>query len=90
MLIRSENDNHDLRVFPSKESMENHLVSQIIQIIEENIYNQIINNIITNIEFTGGCPGNLLAISKLVNGMTVEEIEQTVSTQVKTIKLKKI
>ena len=41
MLIRSENDNHDLRVFPSKESMENHLVSQVIQIIEENTYNRI-------------------------------------------------
>ncbi|MBE6154788.1 MAG: TIGR03905 family TSCPD domain-containing protein [Firmicutes bacterium] len=40
------------------------------------------NNIITNIEFTGGCPGNLLAISKLVNGMTVEEIE----TKLKDIK----
>lgn len=41
MLIRSETDNHDLRIFPSKESMENHLVSQVIQIIEENTYNKI-------------------------------------------------
>ena len=41
MLIRSENDNHDLRIFPSKESMENHLVSHVIQIIEENTYNKI-------------------------------------------------
>lgn len=41
MLIRSENNNHDLRIFPSKESMENHLVSQVIQIIEENTYNKI-------------------------------------------------
>lgn len=41
MLIRSEKDNHDLRIFPSKESMENHLVSQVIQIIEENTYNKI-------------------------------------------------
>ncbi len=41
MLIRSENDNHNLRIFPSKESMENHLVSQVIQIIEENTYNNI-------------------------------------------------
>ena len=34
------------------------------------------NNVITNIRFTGGCNGNLKAISILVNGMTVEEIEK--------------
>ena len=33
-------------------------------------------NIITNVEFTGGCNGNLKAVSKLVNGMTVDEIEE--------------
>lgn len=32
-------------------------------------------NIIRNIEFLGGCNGNLKAISKLVDGWTVEEIE---------------
>lgn len=32
-------------------------------------------DVITNIEFTGGCNGNLKAISKLCNGMTVDEIE---------------
>lgn len=31
---------------------------------------------ITNISFTGGCNGNLKAISKLVDGMTAEEIAQ--------------
>jgi len=41
LLIRSENDNHNLRIFPSKESMENHLVSQVMQIIEDNTYNNI-------------------------------------------------
>ena len=30
---------------------------------------------ITNVRFTGGCNGNLKAISKLVDGMTVDEIE---------------
>ena len=30
---------------------------------------------VSNIEFTGGCNGNLKAISKLVDGWTVEEIE---------------
>ena len=29
---------------------------------------------ITNIEFTGGCNGNLKAIAKLVDGMKAEEI----------------
>lgn len=33
------------------------------------------DNVITNIQFFGGCNGNLKAISKLVEGMTVEEIE---------------
>ena len=32
-------------------------------------------NVVTGIRFTGGCNGNLKAISKLVDGMTVEEIE---------------
>ena len=33
------------------------------------------DNVISNIEFTGGCNGNLKAISKLVDGWTVEKIE---------------
>ena len=33
-------------------------------------------NVITNISFYGGCNGNLKAISKLVNGWTVERIEE--------------
>lgn len=41
MLVRSEQNNDNLRIFPTKESMENHLVSQVIQIIEENTYNKI-------------------------------------------------
>ena len=31
-------------------------------------------DVITNISFLGGCNGNLKAISKLVDGWTVEEI----------------
>ncbi len=34
-------------------------------------------NVIRNVAFTGGCNGNLKAISKLVDGMTVEQIEST-------------
>ena len=33
-------------------------------------------NVVKNIEFIGGCNGNLKAISKLVDGMTVEYIEE--------------
>ncbi len=47
----------------------------------ENTCAQIISfdindNIISNIEFYGGCNGNLKAISKLLEGSTVEEIEE--------------
>lgn len=31
---------------------------------------------ISNVEFIGGCHGNLKAISKLVDGMSVKEIEE--------------
>ena len=33
-------------------------------------------NVVTNISFMGGCNGNLKAISKLVDGWTVEQIEE--------------
>ena len=33
-------------------------------------------DVIRNIEFMGGCNGNLKAISKLVDGWTVDKIEQ--------------
>ena len=33
------------------------------------------DGIVTNIAFTGGCNGNLKAVSKLVDGMRVEQIE---------------
>lgn len=32
-------------------------------------------DVVSNIEFIGGCNGNLKAISKLVDGFTVEQIE---------------
>jgi uncharacterized protein (TIGR03905 family) len=36
-------------------------------------------NVITNVKFTGGCNGNLKAVSKLVEGMTVEAIIEKLS-----------
>ncbi len=34
------------------------------------------NNVVTNISFVGGCNGNLQAVSRLVDGFTVDEIEK--------------
>ena len=34
------------------------------------------DNIVTNVKFYGGCNGNLKAISKLVDGMSVDKIEE--------------
>lgn len=36
-------------------------------------------DVVKNIQFIGGCNGNLKAISKLVDGLTVEEIEEKLS-----------
>lgn len=41
-----------------------------------NIKVEIDGNIVQNVEFTGGCNGNLKAISILVKGWTVEQIEE--------------
>ena len=37
------------------------------------------NGIVHNVVFTGGCSGNLKAIQKLVDGFTVEQINNTLS-----------
>ena len=42
----------------------------------QNIKFEIEENIIKNVVFTGGCDGNLKAIPLLVDGMTVEQIEE--------------
>lgn len=35
-------------------------------------------NIVRNVKFTGGCNGNLQAIPKLVEGLTVEQVEEKI------------
>ncbi len=35
---------------------------------------EVENNIVSNVEFIGGCPGNLVAISKLVEGQNIEHV----------------
>ena len=32
------------------------------------------DNIVKNVKFTGGCNGNLQAVSRLVEGLTAEEV----------------
>jgi len=53
LLIRHEQDKRNLRVFPSRESMENHLVSQMMQFIDENIYKSIsVSQICKNLSYS--------------------------------------
>ena len=35
-------------------------------------------NVVHNVTFTGGCNGNLQAIPRLVEGLTVEEVESKI------------
>lgn len=45
-------------------------------VCSQHISFDIDGDVITNIEFYGGCNGNLKAISKILDGWTVEEIEK--------------
>lgn len=36
-------------------------------------------DIVRNVKFTGGCNGNLQAIPRLVEGMTVDEVERRIA-----------
>jgi uncharacterized protein (TIGR03905 family) len=36
-------------------------------------------DIVKNVVFTGGCPGNLQAIPRLVEGLTVDEVVKRIS-----------
>ena len=38
---------------------------------------EVNNGIVEGVSFTGGCNGNLQGISKLVNGMNVEDVIET-------------
>ena len=46
------------------------------QTCSRRIFFDLEEDVVTGIEFEGGCDGNLKAISKLVDGWTVEKIEQ--------------
>ena len=45
------------------------------QVCSMQIRFDIEDDIIRNVRFTGGCDGNLKAVGKLVDGMTVDQIE---------------
>jgi len=45
-------------------------------VCSQEIHFNIDGNVVSNISFVGGCNGNLKAISKLVDGWTVEKIEE--------------
>ena len=44
-------------------------------VCSRSIYLDIENGVIKDVEFVGGCNGNLQAISKLVDGLTVDQIK---------------
>ena len=50
-----------------------------VMVCPKKIMFDINDNIITNIRFVGGCPGNTLALSKLLEGQTVEYIIEKLS-----------
>ena len=45
-------------------------------VCSQEIHFELDGNVVKNINFVGGCNGNLKAISKLVDGWTVEKIEE--------------
>ena len=40
---------------------------------------EITHDTVHNVVFTGGCPGNLKAVSKLIEGMSVDQVYNTLS-----------
>lgn len=51
-------------------------IQETYGICPKSIEFEIVDNVVTNIKFNGGCNGNLKAIAKLVDGWAVEEIEK--------------
>lgn len=50
------------------------LIRPSSEVCAEQISFEVENNIVRKVSFSCGCPGNLEAISKLVEGMPVEEV----------------
>ncbi len=74
MLIRSEQNNREVHFFSSKESMDNHLVSHILSIIEENTYQKItVEQICNQLDYSHTY---LSKIFKTATGYTILEYIQ--------------
>ncbi|MBQ8451168.1 MAG: TIGR03905 family TSCPD domain-containing protein [Clostridia bacterium] len=54
--------------------MENFKTSGVCS---RNIQFEVENNIVKNVFFDGGCPGNTIGVAKLVQGKTVDEVIST-------------
>ncbi len=53
MLIRNEQENRETHFFPSKESLENYIATQMINIIDENIYKKVnVEQICQNLNYS--------------------------------------
>ena len=48
-------------------------------VCSRSIYLDIENGVIKDVEFVGGCNGNLKAISALVEGMPAQQLKETLS-----------
>ena len=71
MLIRQEQEKRDIRIFPSKESMENHLVSYIMQEIEKRLYEKIsVEELCAQLNYSRAY---LSKIFKMHSGYTISE-----------------
>lgn len=71
MLIRSEQETRDLRIFPSKESMENHIVSEMMHLIDEKLYSRIsVDEICKTLKYSRSY---LSKIFKSASGYTILE-----------------
>ncbi|MBQ8637305.1 MAG: helix-turn-helix transcriptional regulator [Clostridia bacterium] len=71
MLIRNEQISPNPHIFPTKESMDNHLVSQMISIIEEHIFSRISVEEICN--KLGYSRAYLSKIFKVTTGYTISK-----------------
>lgn len=51
--------------------MKNHYITK--EVCSRSITFEVVDGLVRNVEFVAGCPGNLQAISRLVDGMEVAE-----------------
>jgi len=71
MLIRNEESKHQYKIFPTKESMENHIVSQMLHMAEDSIYSKIsIQDICSSLTYSRAY---LSRIFKEATGYTILE-----------------